>query len=164
MNMNKKTNFTSAIAGVMFGGGIALSAFTSASSAPIKAPPHTTKPIAPYTASDNQGLPATQLISRTTMLTRAKSIAADANGVVKSVTLTTYGKHLASSHIHVTDYSTSPNRQVYVIDILLPNGINSHGGAFGPNAEAQYAIDAQSGNYISTSIKGKRIGKSPHAR
>lgn len=155
---------TSALAVLIFGSGMVVSLFVPAASAPVKAPPHTTKPIAPYTAVDNLAIPTAQLVPQTTMVKKAQAIATEVNGVVKSITLTTYGKHLSSAHSSVLDYSVSPNRQIYLVDISLPNGIVTHSGSFGANSEVKYAFDAQSGKYISSLIKGRRIGKSPHAR
>jgi len=151
-------------AAIIFGSGLLFSVLGPVISAPVKAPPHTTKPIAPYTAPDNLAVPTAQLVSQTTMVNKAQSIATGVNGVVKSISLTTYGKHLSNVGSSVIDYSVSPNRQVYIIDISLPNGIVSHGGSFGPNAKIKYAFNAQTGKYLSSLTKGHRIGISPQAR
>jgi len=67
-------------------------------------------------------------------------------------------------HPGLKDFTVSPNRQIYIIDVALPNGASTSGGNFGPNTFAKYAFDAQTGNFISSMFRGKRICKSIHAR
>jgi len=105
-----------------------------------------------------------QLLPRATITSNANAVANRVAGIVKGVNLTTYSTYLSSMHRSNKDFSVSPDRQVYVIDVALPNGINSHGGAFGPNAEMHYVVDAISGKYISSLISGSRTGRNIHAR
>ncbi len=151
----------SILLGVLF---ISIPDSVAAAPSPRPAPPHVFKSAGPYTSPDNMALPGSQLVSQTTMAAKAASLAAKVNGVLKSVNLTTYGKDLANGHQRVQDYTVSPNRQVYVVDIALPNGINTHGGVFGPNSEVKYSFDAQTGKYISSLTSGRRIGSNVHAR
>lgn len=141
-----------------------LGAVSYTDAAPKPAPPHALKLAGPYTSPGNASVPVSQLLPRATITSNANAVANRVAGIVKGVNLTTYSTYLSSMHRSNKKFSVSPDRQVYVIDVALPNGINSHGGAFGPNAEMHYVVDAISGKYISSLISGSRTGRNIHAR
>jgi len=143
---------------------LTLGVVSSADAAPKPAPPHVSKSAGPYTSPGNASVPAPQLLPPATIASNANTVANRVRGIVKAVNLTTYGKYLSSMHRNDKDLSVSPDRQVYVVDVALPNGINSHGAAFGPNAEMHYVVDAASGKYISSLINGSRTDRNTHAR
>ena len=135
----------------------------SATTADLKPTPKPVlKAAGAFSSPDNAALPASRLIPQRTIVASAARVASQSAGVVTSVNFTSYGRFLSWMHQGLKDFSVSPDRQVYVVDVALPNGIRSHGAKFGPNAEQHVVIDAETERYISLMIRGISTGTSAH--
>jgi|GEM_PF-2564239 len=130
----------------------------------VKAPPHPPLRAGTFSAPGNSSLPSSQMVPQTTIVTSANATAAHVAGAVKSVRLTDYKSFLIASRSNAKDYTVAPDRQVYLVNISLPSGIESRGGKFGPNSEMLYAVDAQTGKFITSTVRGPRVGRGVHSR
>jgi len=136
----------------------------SALAGDVKVPSHPPLRAGTFSALGNSALPSSKMVPQTTIVTSANATATHVSGVVKSVRLTDYKSYRLASRSNAKDYTVALDRQVYVVDISLPNGIESRGGKFGPNSEMLYAVDAETGKFISSSIRGPQVGPGLHSR
>ena len=130
----------------------------------VKVPSHPPLRAGTFSAPGNSALPSSKMVPQTTIVTSANATATHVSGVVKSVRLTDYKSYLLASRSNAKDYTVALDRQVYFVNIALPNGIESRGGKFAPNAEMLYAVDAQTGKFITSTIRGTRVGRGLHSR
>ncbi len=78
---------------------------------------------------------------------------------VQKIELTTWGKHVAADEPNTSDkhYMIDPNRQVYVVTTLYPDGLDTKAG-FYANATLKTVYDAETGQYFESAVTGDYQG------
>jgi len=111
----------------------------------------------PPVLAANLNVPASALMSSAGMQKIATGVAVRIQGVIIDVSLTTYGKFLASvNRKHRSGYVDS-DRQVYRVTYGLTNGLTTGGGVIASGGQQISVYDALDGRYLGSTYRGTYI-------